>query len=67
MTWDKIEIVKMPKKHNDLTTYRAFMYIDTKVINIVERDWIYANETEEQHMSHLLWMVQHAGMGNGKD
>ena len=63
MTWDKIEIVKMPKKHNDLTTYRAFTYIDTKVVNTVERDWIYKLESEEKHLEHLLWMAIHAGEG----
>ncbi len=25
MNWDKIEIVKMPEKYDDVTTYRGFL------------------------------------------
>jgi hypothetical protein len=55
--WDKIEIIKMPKKHDDLTTYRALMYDGQTVVQIVEHDWIHDYKTEEEALDHLVWMA----------
>jgi hypothetical protein len=55
--WDKIEIIKMPKKHDDLTTYRAFMYDGQTVVQIVEHDWIHNLNSEEEALDYVLWMI----------
>jgi hypothetical protein len=55
--WDKIEIVKMPKKFDDLTTFRAFMYDGQTVVQIVEHDWIHDIKSEKEALDYLLWMV----------
>lgn len=55
--WDKIEIIKMPDRHDDITTFRAFMYDGEKVVNIVEHGWENPTRTLSQGLRHLLWMV----------
>jgi hypothetical protein len=55
--WDKIEIVKMPQKHTDLTTYRGFIYFEGKTIGIVEYDWTHSEESRKKALEYVLSMV----------
>jgi hypothetical protein len=63
LNWDKIEIVKMPKTHDDSTTYRAFMYLGDKTVNLVEYEWLQDQtveleiHTEKEALDHLIWMA----------
>jgi hypothetical protein len=63
LNWYKIEIIKMPKKHDDSTTYRAFMYEGEKVVNLVEFEWLQDQtveleiHTEQEALNHLVSMA----------